>query len=101
MQPRGGEPDWPTAFDWAAPWSPFAQMRMLAPLARQMDELMSSTRALAPAISVARTAVDVRETLEAFEFIADVRIAFARAPACAFLAWPDLRLPCARLVGTP
>jgi hypothetical protein len=68
MPSLGGE--WLAPFDWA--FAPISPLRTLAPLARQMDELMAS-RAFAPAASVARTAVDVRETPEAFEFVADVR----------------------------
>jgi HSP20 family protein len=56
--------------------APWAQLSMLAPfmqqMQQQMQEAMSSSRAMAPAISVARTAVDVRETPDAFEFVADV-----------------------------
>ena len=71
LQLPGG---WPlTAFD-LSPWShPLAPLRAFAPLARQIDELMAHSRAAAPAMAVARTAVDVRETPEAFEFVADVR----------------------------
>jgi HSP20 family protein len=53
--------------------SPWSQLRVLAPFMQQMQEVMSaSSRAMAPAMSIARTAVDVRETPDAFEFVADV-----------------------------
>ena len=52
--------------------SPWAQLRAFAPLMSQLEEAMRSSRAMAPALSVARTAVDVRETPDAFEFVADV-----------------------------
>lgn len=63
-------PAWPSS-DLVSPWAPLSPLHMIAPLVRQMDALMSS-RALAPVVSVARTAVDVRETPDAFEFVADV-----------------------------
>ena len=52
--------------------SPWAQLRAFAPLMSQLEEAMRSSRAMAPALSVARTAVDVRETPDSFEFVADV-----------------------------
>ena len=52
--------------------SPWAQLRAFAPLMSQLEDAMRSSRAMAPALSVARTAVDVRETPDAFEFVADV-----------------------------
>lgn len=56
--------------------APWAQLSMIAPfmkqMQQQMQEAMSSSRAMAPALSIARTAVDVRETPDAFEFVADV-----------------------------
>ena len=52
--------------------SPWAQLRALAPFVSQLEETMRSSRAMAPALSVARTAVDVRETPDTYEFVADV-----------------------------
>ena len=63
------DPQFPmAAFD----LSPWAQLRAFAPLMSQVEKELRSSRAMAPALSVARTAVDVRETPEAFEFVADV-----------------------------
>ena len=63
------DPQFPmAAFD----LSPWAQLRAFAPLMSQVEKELRSSRAMAPALSVARTAVDVLETPEAFEFVADV-----------------------------
>jgi hypothetical protein len=43
-----------------------------------------------PALSVARTAVDVRETPEAFEFVADVRSRTLAAICAVFACVQDL-----------
>jgi len=62
--------DWPVAA--LSPWSQMSPLLALAPFMRQLEEAMSSSRAMAPALSIARTAVDVRETPEEFVFVADV-----------------------------